>query len=89
MELNTRKSVCMVFNPRNCSRVLLASFPQFSVNGVLLSFVSSFKYLSHMISGTNADDADTEITNMFFRTNILLRRFSLCSNNVKTVLFKT
>ena len=42
MELNTRKSVCMVFNPRNRSRVLLASFPQFSVNGVLLSFVSSF-----------------------------------------------
>ena len=58
MELNTRKSVCMVFNPRNRSRVLLASFPQFSVNGVLLSFVSSFKYLGHMISGTNADDAD-------------------------------
>ena len=81
----------MVFNPRNCSRVLLASFPQFSVNGVLLSFVSSFKYLGHIISGTNADDADMqrEITNMFVRTNILLRRFSLCSNNVKTVLFKT
>ena len=44
-----------------------------------------------MISSTNADDADIqrEITNMFVRTNILLRRFSLCSNNVKTVLFKT
>jgi len=80
----------MVFNPRNCSRVLLASFPQFSVNGVLLSFVSSFKYLGHMIFGTNADDADIqrEITNKFVRTNILLHRFSLCSNNVKTVLFK-
>ena len=91
MELNTRKSVCMVFNPRNRSRVLLASFPQFSVNGALLSFVSSFKYLGHIISGTNADDADIqrEITNMFVRTNILLHRFSLCSNNVKTVLFKT
>ena len=38
-----------------------------------------------MISSTNADDADIqrEITNMFVRTNILLRRFSLCSNNVK------
>ena len=45
-----------------------------------------------MISGTNADDADIqgEITNyMFVRTNILLRRFSLCSNDVKTVLYKT
>ena len=50
----------MVFNPRNRSRVLLASFPQFSVNGELLSFVSSFKYLGHMISGTNADDADIQ-----------------------------
>jgi len=44
-----------------------------------------------MISGTNADDADIqrEITNKFVRTNIILCRFSLCSNNVKTVLFKT
>jgi len=44
-----------------------------------------------MISGTNADDADIqrEITNMLVRTNIPLRTFSLCSNNVKTVLFKT
>jgi len=74
IELNTRKSVCMVFNPSNRSRVLLASFPQCSVNGVLLSFVSSFKYLGHIISSTNADDADIqrEITNMFVRTKILL-----------------
>jgi len=45
-----------------------------------------------MISGKNADDADIqrEITNyMFVKTNILLRRFSLCSNYVKTVLYKT
>ncbi len=40
---------------------------------------------------TNMDDADIqrEITNMFIRTNLLLRKFSKCSVNVKTVLFKS
>jgi len=42
---------------------------------MMCSFGSSFKYLGHTISSTNADDADIqrEITNMFVRTNILLR----------------
>ena len=40
---------------------------------------------------SNVDDADIqrEITNMFVRTNILIRKFSKCSVRVKTVLFKS
>ena len=69
----------MVFNPRNCSKVLLASFPQFSVNGVLLSFVSSFKYLGHMISGTNADDADIQRSPICFSELIFYYVDSPCA----------
>ena len=90
MTLNARKSVCMVFSPRDRSKVVLSSFPQFSVGGEKLQFVSSFKYLGHMIMSSNTDDADIqrEVTNMFVRTNILIRKFSKCSDDVKTVLFK-
>ena len=43
-----------------------------------------------MIVSNNTDDADIqrEVTNLFIRTNILIRRFSKCSVDVKTVLFK-
>ena len=52
-------------------------------------FVESFKYLGHIISNSNIDDADIqrEVSNMFIRTNILARKFSKCSTAVKTVLF--
>ena len=61
------------------------------VGNDLLHFVPCFKYLGHMIMSNNFDDADIqrEITNIFVRTNTLIRRFSKCSAVVKTVLFET
>ena len=49
-----------------------------------------FKYLSHMTVSNNANDADIqrEVTNLFVHTNILIRKFSKCSVDVKIVLFK-
>ena len=48
-----------------------------------------FKYLGHMIVSNITDDANIqcEVTDLFIRTNILIRRFSKCSVDVKTVLF--
>ena len=48
----------------------------------MLQYVQSFKYLGHIISSNNNDDADIqrEITNMFIRTNILARKFYKCKN---------
>lgn len=91
MSLNTRKSVCMLFTPRDRSKVVMSSFPEFCVNGEKLQFVESFKYLGHIISNSNIDDADIqrEVSNMFIRTNILARKFSKCSTAVKTVLFRS
>ena len=90
MSLNARKSVCMVFNPRDRSKVILPSFPPFRIGTEMLEFVPSFKYLRHIITCNNNDDDDIqrEINNMFVRTNILIRKFSKCTDAVKIVLFK-
>jgi hypothetical protein len=91
MVINTYKSVCMVFFPSNPSKIVAKSFPQFHVGLVTLQFVSSFKYLGHRISANGSDDDDTqrEICNMFMRVNVLIRRFCKCSVAVKCVLFKS
>jgi len=66
----------------------------FATNSLLvvsLQYVSQFKYLGHIISDNFTDDEDIkqEISNMFRRTNILIRKYSHCSALVKTTLFKS
>ena len=90
MQCNVDKTVCMVFNP-TCKRLIVATeFPCFNLNNVALQFVKKFKYLGHMINNelSDNDDMKREIRNLFMRTNILIRRYSNCSLNVKLTLFK-
>jgi hypothetical protein len=76
MCFNTKKTVCMTFNPYDRSKIVCCQFPQFSLSGHMLSFVDSFKYLGHIIDNTLCDDLDInrEVRNLFMRTNILKRR---------------
>jgi len=57
----------------------------------VVEFVVEFKYLGQIILHNMSDNADTdrEIRNMFFRANILVRKFSKCSITVKIQLFKS
>ena len=90
MLCNVDKTVCMVFNPV-CKRMIVATeFPHFTLNDETLQFVKEFKYLGHMINNelSDNDDVKREIRNLFMRTNILIRRYSNCSVNVKMTLFK-
>ena len=90
MTCNAAKTVCMVFNPK-CRRMIIApEFPNFTICGAELEFVSEFKYLGHVIDHELSDDKDVkrEIRNLFMRCNILIRRFSKCSTAVKLLLFK-
>jgi len=66
-------------------------FPNFVLNGADVQFVSEFKYLGFQLSVNQSKDADVmrEIQAMFTRTNILIRRLSKCSVDVKTVLFRS
>jgi len=80
MTCNVKKTVCMIFEARDRSKIMSVVFPQFSLDGNLLEYVQAFKYLGHMISNTLSDDVDIkrEIRNMFTRTNILACRFAKC-----------
>jgi len=81
MICNSSKTVCMVVNPkRRCNRVA-HQFPNFMVNNVTLNYVN----LCHVLSISQLDDADIhrERKNLFYRCNMLTRRFSKCSVAVK------
>jgi len=57
MICNSSKTVCMVVNPkRHCSMVAY-QFPNFMVNNVILKYVNEFKYLGHVVSNSQLDDA--------------------------------
>jgi len=88
---NTKKTLCMVFNPKCVSKVVSLTFPPLTLCGVKLQFVTKFKYLGHIINNRLSDSHDSErqINNLFVRCNMLRNRFNLCSTAVKCVLFKT
>ena len=91
MTCSTKKTVCMVFQPKQHSKIVAKSFPSLRLGNACLEYVSSFKYLGHVISNTFTDDSDIqrEIRNMYIRTNKLVRRFSKCSFDVKVMLFRS
>ena len=91
LSFNTKKTECMVFNPYDKHKAVCTSFPQFQLAGCYLSFVSQFRYLGHIIENTFCDDSDIhrELKYLFTRTNLLIRRFTQCSLQVKVQLFKS
>jgi hypothetical protein len=90
MVCNAKKSVCMIFNPKDRAKTVSKTYPLFTVGDMQLEYVAEFRYLGHIISNDLSDDRDIqrEVRNMFFRTNILVRRFAKCSVQVKFVLFR-
>ena len=91
MSFNTKKTVCMIFNPCNRRKIVSNVFPQFMLSGCRLEFVEHFRYLGHIIDNFLCDDKDIEreIKALFTRTNMLCRRFKRCSVAVKLKLFRT
>jgi len=62
----------------------------FKLGTSYLQFVSSFRYLGHIMCDSlcDNDDIKREIKNTFVRTNTLIRKFSKCSFDVKCILFR-
>ena len=91
MSFNTKKTVCMVFNPCDRHKIVCNSFPVFTLAGCKLLFVDSFKYLGHIIDNTMCDDKDIhrELKSLYTRTYMLARRFKRCSTQVKVKLFRS
>lgn len=91
MTFNVCKTVGMIFKPVNSRYVIRDIFPAFYASGQMLSLVTQFKYLGHVIRNDLCDDEDIkrEIKALFTRCNILSSRFKRCSRPVKIRLFQT
>ena len=79
----------MIFNPKCRTKICVLRFPNILFNNRSLQFASEFRYPGHINNNEFKEDDDIkqEIRNLFVRTNLLLRRFSKCSVEVKTMLF--
>jgi len=72
MTFNVSKTVCMIFKPVNSHYAKCDIFPAFYASGQILSFVTQFEYLGHIIHNDLCDDGDIkrEIKALFTRCNI-------------------
>jgi len=46
MSCNIQKTVCMIFNPTCKNKTVRCMFPEFTLSGACLKYVSEFKYLN-------------------------------------------
>ena len=65
--------------------------PDFTLFGEKLREVSSVKYLGHVISNNLSDDLDIERQHrqLYAQGNTILRKFHMCSIQVKQTIFRT
>ena len=91
MVCNAKKTCCSVFNPKCKSKIVPCTFKNLELDNVELAYVSSFKYLGHIFCNTLCDDSDIkrEIRNLRVRVNVLVRRYSKCSQRVAVLLFNS
>ena len=61
MTCSTKKTACMVFQPKQHSKLWL-SLPPLRLGSECLQYVSSFKYLGHAITTTLTDDIDIQLS---------------------------
>ena len=75
----------------NSSKFNLRVVPRIYLNGNVLQYVNTYKYLGCIISNDLKDDNDIKKTlrGIYARSNMLIRRFYNCSSSVKKLLFKT
>jgi hypothetical protein len=84
---NPLKSVCMVFKPKG----YMLYCPVVKLGGEPIEYVNSVKYLGVLLSSGSADtdDMKRQIRSLYARGNMLIRKFNMCSEDVKLHLFKT
>ena len=65
-------------------------FPKFTLGGAALEIVNKCKYLGYIVKSSADDNADIlhQMSLLYARSNILIRKFGRCSRNVKLCLFR-
>ena len=83
---NTTKSVCLYFESK---KFKLLTIPYVMLDGKRIEYVDSHKLLGMVIenSGSDKKDIARQIRSLYFRANMLVRKFSSCSYQVKRQLF--
>ena len=61
------------------------------LNGCKLELVTRYKYLGHIMCDDNKDDdaVASQIRGLYSRGNTLIKHFKYCSEDIKSLLFKT
>ena len=85
---NSNTSAVMIIRSALLSDSVL---PSFTLCNNILKVVHVVKYLGHNVNDDLTDDADIsrQIRKQYVQANILLRKFYMCSLNVKLSLFRT
>ena len=85
---NSKKTKYMCVKPRYMKNL---SVPSVVLNGKNIELVSHYKYLGITICDNRQDDeaVASQIRGLYSRGNALIKHFRYCSDDVKTLLFKT
>ena len=88
IKFNSKKSAILTFLPESKKKFLI---PPFTLNNENIPIVESFRYLGHILSNDNSDDLDIlrQRKKIYAQGNSILRKFYMCSVEVKVVLFRT
>ena len=85
---NSKKSAILPFMPDGKKNLRI---PRFYLNKESVPIVESFQYLGHILSKDGTDDLDIERQRkkIYATGNSLLRKFHMCSVDVKITLFRS
>ena len=88
IRFNHKKSAIMICRGHYMKNVYP---PLYTLNGEVIKEVDSVRYLGHIISSNGKDDKDImrQCQQLYARGNVLLRKFHMCSMDVKVKLFNT
>ena len=85
---NPKKSAVMFIKPEFMKNVKM---PDFKINDTIIDVVNKYTYLGHIICESLLDDLDIarQRKKIFAQGNCLLRKFYMCTIDVKVTLFKS
>ena len=85
---NPKKTVCICFRGAKLSNLKI---PRIYLDGTLLQFVDSTRYLGIILTDNLNDNKDISrhVKYIYFKGNLITRKFANCSVDVKRKLFTT
>ena len=88
IKFNLTKSAILPFLPEDKKKYRT---PPIHMNNEIIPVVEDFKYLGHILSDNKNDDLDIERQRkkIYAQGNSILRKFHMCSIEVKVELLKT